>query len=248
VIRALRILSTLAPEARGLSLQELADSLDIPVGSMHRILAVLDQEDFVTRSPSNRRYFLGPQARKLAAASTGMGHLAQPPSAIAEAAAESGETVFLTELIGSQAVCVALAEARHPLRLTVRIGQTLPLHAAAAARILLAYLDDSDVRRLLGKVPLEEFTPDTPTTLAAVQEHLTMARDRGYDICRNELDNNVWAVATPVRQSTGAVRASVTLAAPADRASTSSARTKLRKIVHAAADEMSADLGYDGKN
>ncbi|MQA80072.1 MAG: helix-turn-helix domain-containing protein [Streptosporangiales bacterium] len=245
VVRALAVLRSLAPTPNGLTLAQLAGSLDVPVGSMHRLLAVLEREEFVTRSPSNRRYFLGPGARQLAEESSRMNALlVTPHPALTGAADASGETVFLTELVGDRAVCVSLVESVHALRMFVRIGQDLPLHAAAAARTLLAYATEDHVRRLLGSRPLHAYTDDTLTDVDAVVGHLAVVRERGYDVCDDELDRGVWAVSMPVRTSTGRVAASVTLAAPAYRVADVAERDRMRGLVRDAADAMSADLGH----
>lgn len=245
VVRALAVLRALAPNPNGLTLGELAGGLEVPAGSMHRILAVLEREQFVTRSPSNRRYFLGPAARQLADENA-RGHalLVTPHRALSTAAAASGETVFLAELIGDRAICVSLVESVHPLRMFVRIGQDMPLHAAASARTLLAYAGEQDARRLLAARPLHAFTEDTITELDAVVDHLTMIRARGYDVCDDELDRGVWAVSMPVRTSTGRVAASVSLAAPAYRVADAADRDRMRELIATAAEAMSADLGW----
>ncbi|MQA02476.1 MAG: helix-turn-helix domain-containing protein [Streptosporangiales bacterium] len=245
VVRALAVLRSLAPNPNGLTLAELAERLEVPAGSMHRVLAVLEREQFVSRSPSNRRYFLGPAARQLADENA-RGHalLVSPHPALATAARASGETVFLTELVGDRAVCVSLVESVHPLRMFVRIGQDMPLHAAASARTLLAHLSEEDARRLLGPGPFRAYTDDTMTDADAVVEHLTVVRARGYDVCDDELDRGVWAVSMPVRASTGRVAASVSLAAPAYRVAEPADRERMRALLAEAADAMSADLGW----
>lgn len=245
VVRALGVLRVLAAESGGLTLQELCDVLDVPPGSMHRLLAVLSAEQFVSRSPTNRRYFLGPAARQLAETTTPRHTLlVSPHPALQEAAERSGETVFLTELVGDRAVCVALVEGRHPLRLFVRIGQDMPLHAAASARTLLADRADDEARRMLAARPLTAYTRATPTNVEQVLTHLAEVRTRGYDVCDDELDRGVWAVSAPVRMSTGRVCASVTLAAPGDRLAGPPAREDARDLVLRSAAAMSADLGY----
>lgn len=247
VVRVLTVLRALAHKRKGAGLQELHEELGIPVGSVHRLLTVLMQEEFITRSPTNKRYFLGPAARQLAEqAPYQTALLATPHPAVVAAAEASGETVFLTELIGDRAVCVALAEGRHPLRLFVRIGQEMPLHAAASGRTLLAYLPAPAMQRLLEVHSLEPFTPDTPTTVADVLDHLTLVRARGYDICDDELDRGVWAVSAPVFSSTGSVAASVTLAAAATRMRDPLVRTTAAQTVLSAGRSLCAELGFTG--
>jgi IclR family acetate operon transcriptional repressor len=244
VIRALRTLRAVARAERGVSLQGLSDALDIPVGSMHRLLAVLSDEGFVSRSPTTRRYFLGPAARELVGLSTD-GGLVRPHDALRRAAETTGESVFLAELVGNRAVCVALVDGVHPLRLFVRIGQEMPLHAAASARVLLSDLHDGVVRVLLSRTSMTAYTRETPRTVDDVLEHLQMIRTRGYDVCDDELDEGVWAVSAPVRTATGRVRASVTMAAPSSRMTDPLTRRAAVRTVVDAADAMAVDLGFD---
>ncbi|MGZ2356518.1 IclR family transcriptional regulator [Streptomyces sp. 372A] len=247
VVRALEVLRAVAAKPKGATLQELHNELGIPTGSLHRLLATLAAEAFVTRSAMNRRYFLGPVAHQLA---EGNQHrsalLVTPHHAVVAAAEASGETVFLTELIGDRAVCVALSEGRHPLRLFVRIGQEMPLHAAASSRSILAYCPDPVVRRLLGKHDLVAFTEETPRTVEEVLAHLALVRTRGYDVCDDELDRCVWAVSSPIFTSTGSVAASVTLTAAGGRMRDERARAEALRTIQAAAHDLSAELGFSG--
>jgi DNA-binding IclR family transcriptional regulator len=247
VVRALNVLRVLSGERRGLTMGEIAERLDVPLASMHRVLGVLRDEGFVTRSTSNRRYFLGPGAREIGAHDVSReSPLVTPHAAVVEGSRATGETMFLSELVGEAVVCLALAESRHPLRLFVRVGQEMPVHAAASARVLLAGLSSAGARALLERhTPLAHFTDDTPVTVDQVMDHLAVITKQGFDICHSELDDNVWAVAAPVRSSVDEVVASVTLAAPIHRMSTSADRDRAKEVVLAAAARMSADLGWN---
>lgn len=247
VVRALQVLRALAPKTKGATLQELHEELGIPTGSLHRLLVTLGEEEFITRSEVNRRYFLGPIARQLAEQNQHQSALlVTPHRAVVTAAETSGETVFLTEIIGDRAVCVALSEGSHPLRLFVRIGQEMPLHAAASGRALLAYRSEAETRRLLAKRELTAFTEETPVTVESVLAHLAVVRTRGYDVCDDELDRGVWAVSAPVFTSTGAVAASVTLAAAGSRMQDPVNRTGAVDTVLTASRDLSAELGFRG--
>lgn len=246
IIRSLNILRALAQHAGGLSLAELSDRIGIPVSSAHRLMGTLESEGFVTRSTTNRRYFIGPASRELADA--GRKHqspLVTAHPAVVEAGRVSGETVFVCEFTGSAVVCIAMTESTRPLRLFVRVGQTMPLNAAASARVLLAWRDPEEVRQVLSRSALLRYRQGTPVSVDEVFDHLQRIRAHGYDICSSELDDNVWAVAAPIRSSTGDVVASVTLAAPIPRMSTTEAKSWAISTVRTAALEMSGDLGYD---
>jgi DNA-binding IclR family transcriptional regulator len=250
LVRALRVLQALSREPRGLVMSEVASQAELPLATAHRILTVLEAEGFVTRATSNRRYFIGPASRELSHTDiVRESPLITPHEAVAQAGKLTGETVFLSELVGSGVVCLALAQSRYPLRLSVKVGQEMPLHAAASARVLLAGLSADEVRSLLRKRgPLVTFTKDTPSTVEQVLDRLALIRTRGYDISHDELDDNVWAIAAPVRSSTDEVLASITLAAPMQRMGEESTRDAAIKVILEAADEMSVDLGWQGRS
>ena len=246
VVRALSILRVLSTTQRGLTLADIAGRLELPPATAHRLVAVLQGEGFVTRSATNRRYFLGPAARELYQVEQPReSPLVTAHEAIGKAVEVTGETVFLSEVVGDRVVCLALVESSHPLRLFVRIGQEMPLHAAASARVLLAYRSAAEVRRMLDATSFTQFTGGTPRTVDDVMTRLLAIRERGWDVCDSELDTNVWAVSAPVRGSTNAITASVTVAAPAQRMDTADKRERAREAVLAAAAEMAADLGWN---
>lgn len=247
VVRALSVLTALRATHSGKSLQQLHEELDIPIGSLHRMLATLTQTGFVTRSIANGRYFLGREARALSSAPVSpSAQLIVPPKPLQEASEDSGETVFLTELIGDNPICVAISESPlHNLRLFVHVGQEMPLHAAAASRSILAYQAESYVRTLLSGADLTAFTAGTPRTIGQVLHLLEKIRARGWDECDNELDDGVWAVAAPVFAADGRVYASVTMAAAAGRMDDLAIREQARTTVMRAARALSLELGWD---
>ena len=192
-------------------------------------------------SEKTRRYFIGPAARELSGyrdlnASSRIVH-----PALTRLAAETGETVFITELVGGVVLAVSLVQGRHPLRLFVRAGQEMPLHASASARVLLSELPESEARALLSH------SPSTPNSIAEVLAHLPTIRSRGYDICEDELDRDVWAIASPVRDANGQIIAATTLAAPTARAP-GEVRLRYIELVVEAARSMTAGLASKNRS
>jgi IclR family acetate operon transcriptional repressor len=245
VVRAMDVLNAVASAHSGRSFQELRDELDIPIGSLHRILGTLSHSEYLRRSPATKRYFLGRAARALHGPTGSAGaRLVQPPPALLRAAAETGETVFLTELVGDVPVCVAIVEAAHALRLFVRIGQEMPLHAASSSRAILAHLDEAVARALLADAaPLTGYTSVTPREVDEVMHLLKEVRSRGYAVCDNELDPNAWAVAAPIWDGDDRVSSSVTITAPGSRVADPEVRARLTRAALAAAEALSLELG-----
>lgn len=243
VVRALRILTTVADNHGGLGLQELADALDLAPSTIHRLTGVLEQQGYLVRTPKDKRFLLGPAVRGLVASTSSeyLRRAAEPR--LSQLNRLTGETTFLAELVGGQVVCFAILQGTRPLRLFVHLGRALPLHAAASARAILAFQDEETVSALLDTAEFTRWTPRTITDRAALEQHLRLVRDRGFDLCDDEMQNHEWAVAAPLRDLTGKVRASVAVAAPLASVAEASRRDALQVAVLEAAAEISAELG-----
>ncbi len=241
VVRTLDVLRHLAHHPEGKTLVDIAGAIEAPLPTLHRLMAVLVDEEFATKSPQTKRYSLGSAAVSL---NRGMRRVEEVARAhMAQLSASTQETVFLTELVGHRTVCTALVDGSHPLRLSVRVGQQLPVHAAASARAILAFMPDHVVDDVLASHELTRFTKDTPHTLPAVNRHLKKVAARGFDVCDQELDLGVVAISAPVRSHAGDVTASLTLACPKDRVDAMTRSRWILQVLHAAT-AVSTEMGY----
>jgi IclR family acetate operon transcriptional repressor len=211
---------------------------------MHRILKTLADENFVTRSPVNKKYFLGVGAKNLGKTNDFGSLLVSPPLQLLDAARTSGETTFLTQLVGKRIVCVSMVESHHSLRLFVRIGQEMPIYPAASARSILAFVDD----QLLGSILIEQdgitATGDGPRNNLHFLAHLEHIREQGFDVCDNELDDDVWAVSAPIYNIDGKVTMAVTLAGASARMNSVERRVNAASTILKTAKALSELRGF----
>lgn len=232
VQRALRVLEAVSTPPQGKTLTEISNIVELPMPTAHRLLSSLAEEGYVRRSDESQRYHPGHSLIRLASLPLGgadIVEIAQPH--LDELLSEFGETVFLAELINRRAVCIASAPSRRPLHVQVQPGRDLPLHASAGARALLAFRADSEAAAILAGHDYEQFTGSTPKDERAVFAHLLEIRGRGYDICDDELDANVWATSAPILQSDGRALASLTVALPRERLRPPALRKKIINAV-----------------
>lgn len=83
------------------------------------------------------------------------------------------ETVFLTTMDSEDAVCIETVDAYKSIRFFVQVGRPMPLHAAAAAKILLAFKPQTTVEVLLHKAgPFPRLTPHTITEVQVLLTEL----------------------------------------------------------------------------
>ncbi len=215
VERVATILRAVAASRDGLSVQEVSRIAELPLGSAHRLAQALVEQGLLIRGPVSRRFMISVDLYRMgmsALGNTTLANLAQPHLERLRRATD--ETAFVSQLTGHIVVCAAIEESRRPLHLFVRVGETMPPHAASSARAILAELGDEDARAILESHTLERFTAKTPATVEEVLAHLARVRERGFDLCEDELDRNVWAVSVPVTDAESGLRASISLASP----------------------------------
>jgi DNA-binding IclR family transcriptional regulator len=85
-------------------------------------------------------------------------------------------------------------------------ARTLPPHASAAGKLLLAYRDDWRSARMSG--PLERYTRATLTNPSELEPELAATRARGYALELGEHDPGWYACAVPFATSAGPVQLS----------------------------------------
>lgn len=243
VVRTLNALTLIGESDTGVSLTEASERLGYPLATTHRLLKVLADEDFIRRDPTTLEYHPGRRLLRLSAVTRRETLAATAELNLRQLSERFNETVMMTQLIDGRAVCVALVESRRPMHLSVKIGQAVPLHAAASARVLYSDFDDDAITELLKAHTFEQLMPGTPSNTEEVLTHVRNIRDYGYDVCDNEFDFDIWATAAPVRDESGAVLAAVTLTSSQERSQPQQRRFEIIQAVGRTADDITLAIG-----
>lgn len=244
VDRTLDVLEALAAESQGFGVVRLAESLGEPAATIHRLLASLRERQYVIRDEATRRYKLGVGVLRLAQSyqQRDMVVAAARPHLVA-LREKTSESVFLSERIEDDVICVASAESPRPLSFYMRPGQRTPYHAASSARAILAFDSLDEQLRLLGAEKLEPFTRRTPTTVQDALAELVRTRNRGFAICDREMEAGIVALSVPLRGADGNVTASVTVVAPENRLGRSR-RREVIELLYQTAGAIEAAVGF----
>jgi DNA-binding IclR family transcriptional regulator len=243
--RTVGILQVLADARSSLGPAEIAQQLSLHKSTIHRLLASLERHGYIRRQPGNGKYGLGLKLFELgsrAVAGLDLREYAQP--VLERLMMQTGETAHLCVMDGGQMISVAIAESRRTVRTPATVGRRSPLHCTAVGKAMLAFLPEPALLAVLKQHPLRKYTSRTLVTRAALVAELGRIRTRGYAIDDEEIEEGLRCVGAPVRNYSGAVVASLSIAGPAFRLSRSRI-PQLAEAVVDAAERLSADLGHE---
>jgi len=240
--RSLRLLALLANEGRALSLAELAVRLGLPKATAHRLCRQLLDSGFLARDTDERCFAVGPALRQLAFDTLNHGVVrGLRHEVLAALVTQVGETCNFTTLDGTQVLYIDRVEAQWPLRLSLDVGSHVPLHCTASGKLFLAMLPIAERDRLIAELPLPRMTRHTFVTAKALRAECESIAAQGHSWDCEEFIAGLIAVAVPVHDTRGIVRAAIALHAPTARMTLAQAQRMLPAL-RAAAARMSALL------
>ncbi len=217
--RTFAILRLFTPDLPDWTVTEAAEALDLPVPTVHRLLAALQRHGYVARDERSKRYRLGVAAFELGRRATAATDLQTTSLEVLESiASQSGETVLLTAISPDRrtSVCLERVESRKPLRLSVVPGLRVPLHAGASQKALLAYMSNADLHAFVeGGLPT--LCDATITDAALLEKELRNIRRRGWATSYQETNLGLWGIAITLLDARANPVAAVGLAGPRAR-------------------------------
>ena len=219
VTKALHVLQAFSYEQPVLGVSELARKLGMGKSSVHRVLSTLAEQGFVTKTEGDR-YRLGLKLHELGqlvVSSLELRQVAHGP--LERLRNESGETVHVAVLEGSDAMYVHRIESQSTLRTFSRVGRRVPAHTTSSGKCLLAFSDPA-ATEVVVKAGLRRIGPRSITTEAGLREALAKIRANGYVVSVEENERGVLSIGAPVFGHDGSCIAAVSMAGPLIRIST----------------------------
>jgi DNA-binding IclR family transcriptional regulator len=241
--RVLRIFDLIADQGP-LTFSQVVAELELPASSIHNLLKTLVRRRYLRLDPDDRRYELGMRLWEVAqryAATDDLPRLAQP--IMNRVMARTRETVQLARLDGIENVYLAIAESPEPMKLVSAVGKRLYAHATGLGKVLLAGLDERELRRRLAAVQLPRFTPNTIVEHEELIATLGRIRADGYATDDEEYVIGCRCIAMPVRDATGTVVAAMSVSIPTPRYSVEVAG-RIHVALADAVNELSDRLGF----
>ena len=234
--RSLAILSAVACAERPVSLAELATRSGLPKATAHRICEQLVAGGHLARDFAERSFVTGPALRRLAYETLNHGTVqGLRHEVLAALVGRIGETCNFTTLDGVGVLYLDRVEAPWPLRLTLDVGSHVPLHCTASGKLFLAAMAEPERDAVIARIALTRMTAATITSARALRSECRAIAAAGHSCDREEFVAGLIAVAVPVRDAGGTVRAAIAVHAPTARMNLRAAVAKLAAMKAAAA-------------
>ena len=248
--RGLQVLQCFSPETPSLRLKDIADQLQIPMGSAFRIVSTLEEMGYLRQELSSKNYRLGLKVLNLGhICLTGMVYPDVALPFLEALASETQQSANMAVLDETEIVFVARASIKRLMSVNLSVGSRLPSYCSSMGKVLLAHLDDGERQQLLSRITFRAYTPYTIIDLATLEEDLRTVRANGYSISDEELERHLKTVAAPIRDGSGKVVAAINVAMFSTRGeAVDEEESTVRKLLQTA-QVISSALGYrPGRN
>ena len=163
---------------------------------------------------------------------------------MADLVKKTNEAAYVAVLRRGAAVVIDVLEADRTVRVASPLGTSLPLHASAAGKALLAFDSEDEIRGLVPE-SLKSFTERTPSDRTAFMQQLRSVASSGVAIDMGEHQDDLRAVAVPIRDYTRNVVGALAVAGPSYRFQAERLDKELGPLVAKAGTELSSRLGFD---
>ncbi len=243
VANAVRLIKAFSDDEYEIGISSLAKRLGLAKSTVHRLASTLIESGMLEQNGENGRYRLGLALFELGAlVRRKMDVSSEAKPYLKMLREKTGETVHLAILDQASVLFINNLEAEHAIRMSVNVGVRAPAHCTAVGKALLAYQPTEVVERVVA-AGLATRTSKTMSDPGDLRQDLATVRARGYAVDDEELESGLRCIAAPIRDHSGSVVASTSVAGPAQRM-TKKALTAFAPEVIAAADAISARLGY----
>ena len=238
VARALAVLDALAEGPAELGTNDIARRTGINASTVSRLLATLTDAGLVEHVHATGRYRLGLRLVQLGNAVLARLDLRGLARAELESlVAATEETATLSAPGEGVAITIDFVPGPSSVQGVAQIGRPSVAHATATGKVMLAFTETA-----LPDMPLEAYTTRTivdPTKLGAELERVC---ERGWAESLGEREDDLNAIAAPIRDDRGGLAAILGLQGPAFRFDAAAMHAALESL-RERADAISVKLG-----
>jgi IclR family transcriptional regulator, KDG regulon repressor len=199
VVSSMRILDFIAVNgsSRGARVH-VASGLN--ASTCHDILKTLVYGGYLAYDEASKKYSLGPVLAAIGAQNYSDENLvSRSRPYLVNWSRETQFTAFIAQWLPDRTI-VILDKVDSPLdiKMTVQIGQRFPWSAAALGKAFMAYMDENQIRSVVGSDDLPAYTPKSIRAQRSWLAELSSVRERGWSTSLAEYYRSTNSVAAPI--------------------------------------------------
>ena len=217
--RIFQIIELLSMHPKGISLTEICSATSLPKGTVSRMLAALISHGYAVQEIDTKRYRLTMRMFEIGSRVAGSANILSVARPYLEYLSNvSGEAVHLVSRVKDEVIYLYKEEASNSIvRMSSFVGLRNPMYCTGVGKSILAFLPNDEIRAIWNRTVPIQFTPQTITSLAAMEKEIALIRQRGYAVDDEEHELGVRCVAAPILDFSGSPVAAISLSAPAIR-------------------------------
>jgi IclR family transcriptional regulator, acetate operon repressor len=218
--RALAILDFIATQRRSVAIADLADALNLPLPTAHRLVGNLEDRGLVQRSLGSKRLVVGNKLLTLGAKAIGAGFRNAHRHAVLQSVSkEIGEQCEIGVVRDNQVTYVDSVRVTPQVGLQFDPGTAAPIHCTSTGKIFMSQLPPKAREKLVSSLDLHRYTDNTITTVKALKKEIEVTRLRGWAKTNEEFVRGVVGCAVPIVSSDRLLIACLGISVPTARVS-----------------------------
>jgi DNA-binding IclR family transcriptional regulator len=242
--RGLWIIEVIATIGSSATLAEIARKTGLPRSTAHHLLRALVEFGYLVQDGDARAYTLAPKLFRLTRSSWTAEQLAEIAMPyLDELSRRTGEGTSLAVLRDGIVTVIAKREPEGPVRVVQEVGARRPIHCTAVGKALAAWLPDQELEGIIARTVFARMTANTITSRTAFFRELARIRATGFALDNEEHIKGIRCMATPIRDHSGEVRASLCVVGPKNHLPQWKL-PQIREALAAVAADLSVRLGH----
>ena len=242
--RGLRIIEVIATIGSSMTLAEIARKTSLPRSTTHHLLRALVEFGYLIQDGDTRTYTLAPKLFRLTGNTWTQEQLAEIAMPfLDDLSRRTGEGSSLAVLRDGVVTIIAKREPEGPVRVVQEVGATRPIHCTAVGKILAAWLPEQELRGIIRRTVFEQKTAKTITSTTLFLRELARIRAIGSAMDNEEHIEGIRCIATPVRDYSGNVCASLCVVGPKHHLP-QRRLSEIRQVLIAVSADLSVRLGH----
>ncbi|MBU8848164.1 MAG: IclR family transcriptional regulator [Desulfobacterales bacterium] len=243
--KCVQILMCMADNREPMTLNALIQKTGLKKTTTYRLLQALTSLQLLEKIPATKQYSLGPKLIYFGVTALGNLNLHKISLPVmTKLRDETGETVNLSILKGSEIIILARIRSDHLFNITLSVGSRLPVNCTSQGKAILAYMDDERANEIMANCTFDKKTEKTIVSIPALKNELELVREKGYAINDEELEKGLRAVAAPIFNYADEVIAAINVSYSIARHPESEMYKNLSEKIIQASKEISRSLGF----